>query len=86
MYWSAAGTGPCPGSCHALEPGRKGLVTAVPTYLSLIDSLLSAASSIVVIAEFLRKRRGHEDVDAASDDQAERSDHQDDTPEGDQDS
>ena len=60
------------------------LAPAVQTYLSLIDSLLSAASSTVVIAEFLRKRRSREDADAATDGQDEWPDHRDDAPAGDQ--
>jgi hypothetical protein len=53
-------------------------------YFFLIDSLLGAMSSLIAIAEFLRRRRGREGGGAASGDQSELPDHRDGDPGGDQ--
>jgi hypothetical protein len=59
----------CPGSCHALDPGRKGLAQPVQNYLSICESVLTSASAIVVIAsEIIRSRRSRdEDQDGGQD-------------------
>jgi hypothetical protein len=54
------------------------------TYVLLIDSLLGAVSSVVAIAEFLRKRRGRENGGAVTGDQPEMADHRDGASDADQ--
>jgi hypothetical protein len=53
-------------------------------YFFLIDSLLGGMSSLIAIAEFLRRRRSREGGGAASGDQSELTDHRDGDPGGDQ--